>query len=160
MKLIKLYHQMTCHLFTGEDVESTGGTRENLTGSKTRNQCYFFIAFILTLIVSLAIVSFVIFLISKYSKQWFLKIWDYGGELCWNVSCYLITSYCCICMTKVFSEVWAVGPWYRSTGLCSLCYKAQLCSLCRGFVSLNSCQELSSAVWRCVPENSNIKLNF
>lgn len=65
MKLNKLYHQMTCHLFTDEDVESTGGTREDMTGSKARNQCYFFIAFILTLIVSLAIVSFVIFLISK-----------------------------------------------------------------------------------------------
>uniref|UniRef100_A0A8C9G0T4 Leucine rich single-pass membrane protein 1 n=1 Tax=Pavo cristatus TaxID=9049 RepID=A0A8C9G0T4_PAVCR len=46
-----------------EEVESTGGTGEDTTGSKTRNQCYFFLAFILTLIVSLAIVSFVIFLI-------------------------------------------------------------------------------------------------
>ncbi|XP_072182861.1 leucine-rich single-pass membrane protein 1 [Excalfactoria chinensis] len=46
-----------------EEVESTGRTGEDMTGSKTRNQCYFFIAFILTLIVSLAIVSFVIFLI-------------------------------------------------------------------------------------------------
>ncbi|XP_021240590.1 leucine-rich single-pass membrane protein 1 isoform X2 [Numida meleagris] len=46
-----------------EEIESTGGTGENMTGSTTRNQCYFFIAFILTLIVSLAIVSFVIFLI-------------------------------------------------------------------------------------------------
>ncbi|XP_065599523.1 leucine-rich single-pass membrane protein 1 [Cyrtonyx montezumae] len=46
-----------------EEVESTGGTGENMTGNKTRNQCYFFIAFILTLIVSLAVVSFVIFLI-------------------------------------------------------------------------------------------------
>ncbi|NXL89148.1 LSME1 protein, partial [Alectura lathami] len=46
-----------------EEDENIGGTGENMTGSNTRNQCYFFIAFILTLIVSLAIVSFVIFLI-------------------------------------------------------------------------------------------------
>lgn len=65
MELNKLYHQMTCHVFTDEEVESTGGTGEDKAGSKTRNQCYFFIAFVLTLIVSLAIVSFVIFLISK-----------------------------------------------------------------------------------------------
>ncbi|NXC40474.1 LSME1 protein, partial [Penelope pileata] len=46
-----------------EEGENTGDAGENTTESKTRNQCYFFIAFILTLIVSLAVVSFVIFLI-------------------------------------------------------------------------------------------------
>uniref|UniRef100_A0A8B9EF45 Leucine rich single-pass membrane protein 1 n=1 Tax=Anser cygnoides TaxID=8845 RepID=A0A8B9EF45_ANSCY len=36
---------------------------ETTAGNNTRNQCLFFIIFILTLIVSLALVSFVIFLI-------------------------------------------------------------------------------------------------
>uniref|UniRef100_A0A8C0FQK3 Leucine rich single-pass membrane protein 1 n=1 Tax=Bubo bubo TaxID=30461 RepID=A0A8C0FQK3_BUBBB len=36
---------------------------ENTAGSNIRNQCLFFVTFILTLIVSLALVSFVIFLI-------------------------------------------------------------------------------------------------
>lgn len=46
-----------------EEYESTGGAGENTAGNNTRNQCLFFITFILTLIVSLALVSFVIFLI-------------------------------------------------------------------------------------------------
>uniref|UniRef100_A0A663N263 Leucine rich single-pass membrane protein 1 n=1 Tax=Athene cunicularia TaxID=194338 RepID=A0A663N263_ATHCN len=36
---------------------------ENTAGSNIRNQCLFFVTFILTLIISLALVSFVIFLI-------------------------------------------------------------------------------------------------
>ncbi|KAM6097390.1 leucine-rich single-pass membrane protein 1 isoform 2-T4 [Chlamydotis macqueenii] len=46
-----------------DEEESTGGMGENTAGSKIRNQCLFFITFILTLIVSLVLVSFVIFLI-------------------------------------------------------------------------------------------------
>ncbi|XP_074025172.1 leucine-rich single-pass membrane protein 1 [Numenius arquata] len=46
-----------------DEEENTGGTGENRAESNTRNQCLFFITFILTLIVSLALVSFVIFLI-------------------------------------------------------------------------------------------------
>lgn len=61
--LNKLYDQMICHLVTDEE-ESTVGAGENTAGSN-RNQCLFFVTFILTLIVSLALVSFVIFLISK-----------------------------------------------------------------------------------------------
>ncbi|NXM06424.1 LSME1 protein, partial [Tyrannus savana] len=45
------------------DEENTGGTGENMAGSNTRNQCLLFVTFILTLIISLALVSFVIFLI-------------------------------------------------------------------------------------------------
>ncbi|KFP35515.1 Leucine-rich single-pass membrane protein 1, partial [Chlamydotis macqueenii] len=46
-----------------DEEESTGGMGENTAGSNIRNQCLFFITFILTLIVSLVLVSFVIFLI-------------------------------------------------------------------------------------------------
>ncbi|CAN0003752.1 unnamed protein product [Bubo scandiacus] len=46
-----------------DEEENTGGTGENTAGSNIRNQCLFFVTFILTLIVSLALVSFVIFLI-------------------------------------------------------------------------------------------------
>ncbi|NWS95993.1 LSME1 protein, partial [Mionectes macconnelli] len=42
-----------------DEEENTGG----VGGSNTRNQCLFFIIFILTLIISLALVSFVLFLI-------------------------------------------------------------------------------------------------
>ncbi|KAK0686969.1 LSME1 protein, partial [Pygoscelis papua] len=59
--LNKLYHRMICHLVTDEE-ENTGGTGENTAGSNIRNQCLF-VSFILTLIISLALVSFVIFLI-------------------------------------------------------------------------------------------------
>ncbi|XP_063179259.1 leucine-rich single-pass membrane protein 1 [Chroicocephalus ridibundus] len=51
-----------CHLATDEE-ENTGDTGENTAGSNIRNQRLFFITFILTLIISLALVSFVIFLI-------------------------------------------------------------------------------------------------
>ncbi|NXS94043.1 LSME1 protein, partial [Jacana jacana] len=46
-----------------DEEENIGDTGENRAESTTRNQCLFFVTFILTLIVSLALVSFVIFLI-------------------------------------------------------------------------------------------------
>ncbi|NXV79241.1 LSME1 protein, partial [Atlantisia rogersi] len=46
----------------GEE-ENIGDAGENMAGRNIRNQCLFFITFILTLIISLALVSFVIFLI-------------------------------------------------------------------------------------------------
>ncbi|XP_017935927.1 leucine-rich single-pass membrane protein 1 isoform X3 [Manacus vitellinus] len=46
-----------------DEEENAGGTGENMAGSNTGNQCLFFITFILTLIISLALVSFVIFFI-------------------------------------------------------------------------------------------------
>ncbi|XP_009564963.2 leucine-rich single-pass membrane protein 1 [Cuculus canorus] len=46
-----------------DEEETTGATGENTAGSNIRNQSLFFVTFILTLIVSLALVSFVIFLI-------------------------------------------------------------------------------------------------
>ncbi|KAM6320904.1 leucine-rich single-pass membrane protein 1 [Aegotheles albertisi] len=46
-----------------DEEETTGGTGENIAGSNIRNQCLFFTTFILTLIISLVLVSFVIFLI-------------------------------------------------------------------------------------------------
>ncbi|KFP02650.1 Leucine-rich single-pass membrane protein 1, partial [Calypte anna] len=46
-----------------DEEENTGGTGEDTTGSNGRNQRLFFTTFILTLIISLALVSFVIFLI-------------------------------------------------------------------------------------------------
>ncbi|NXA65613.1 LSME1 protein, partial [Mohoua ochrocephala] len=49
--------------------ENTGGTGESMAGSNTRNQCLFFITFILTLIVSLALVTFVIFLIFQTRNE-------------------------------------------------------------------------------------------
>ncbi|NXU89631.1 LSME1 protein, partial [Xiphorhynchus elegans] len=45
-----------------DEEENTGDTGENMAGSNTGNHCLF-ITFILTLIISLALVSFVIFLI-------------------------------------------------------------------------------------------------
>ncbi|KFP24025.1 Leucine-rich single-pass membrane protein 1, partial [Colius striatus] len=66
--LNKLYHQMICHLITDEE-EDPRGTGENTTGSNIRSQCLFFITFILTLIVSLALVSFVIFLIIQTRNE-------------------------------------------------------------------------------------------
>uniref|UniRef100_A0A672UET2 Leucine rich single-pass membrane protein 1 n=1 Tax=Strigops habroptila TaxID=2489341 RepID=A0A672UET2_STRHB len=44
-------------------LEDIGATEENMAGSNIRNQRLFFVTFILTLIVSLALVSFVIFII-------------------------------------------------------------------------------------------------
>lgn len=58
------YHQIIYHLIIDEE-ENTGPTEENTSGSNIRNQRLFFITFILTLIISLALVSFVIFIISK-----------------------------------------------------------------------------------------------
>ncbi|NWU34679.1 LSME1 protein, partial [Hylia prasina] len=49
--------------------ENTGGSGEGVAGSNTRNQCLFFIIFILTLIVSLALVSFVIYLIFQTRNE-------------------------------------------------------------------------------------------
>ncbi|NXV30494.1 LSME1 protein, partial [Rissa tridactyla] len=46
-----------------DEEENTGDTGENTAGSNIRNQRLFFVTFILTLIISLALVSFVIFLI-------------------------------------------------------------------------------------------------
>ncbi|NXI57542.1 LSME1 protein, partial [Chloroceryle aenea] len=46
-----------------DEEENTDGAGENAAESNIRNQCFFFVTFILTLIVSLALVSFVIFLI-------------------------------------------------------------------------------------------------
>ncbi|XP_062439557.1 leucine-rich single-pass membrane protein 1 isoform X2 [Rhea pennata] len=50
------------HVLDEED-ENTGGTGEHMAWSNIRNQCLFFVTLILSLIVSLALVSFVIFLI-------------------------------------------------------------------------------------------------
>ncbi|NXB70685.1 LSME1 protein, partial [Donacobius atricapilla] len=52
-----------------DEEENTGGTGESVAGSNTRNQCLFFITFILTLIISLALVSFVIFLIFQTRNE-------------------------------------------------------------------------------------------
>ncbi|NXP33612.1 LSME1 protein, partial [Leiothrix lutea] len=52
-----------------DEEENTGGTGESMAGSNTRNQCLFFITFILTLIISLALVSFVIFLIFQTRNE-------------------------------------------------------------------------------------------
>ncbi|XP_015484035.1 leucine-rich single-pass membrane protein 1 [Parus major] len=49
--------------------ENTGGTGESMGGSNTRNQCLFFSIFILTLVVSLVLVSFVIFLIFQTRNE-------------------------------------------------------------------------------------------
>ncbi|XP_061229078.1 leucine-rich single-pass membrane protein 1 [Neopsephotus bourkii] len=46
-----------------DEEENIGATEENTSGSNIRNQRLFFITFILTLIISLALVSFVIFII-------------------------------------------------------------------------------------------------
>ncbi|XP_013802851.2 leucine-rich single-pass membrane protein 1 [Apteryx mantelli] len=50
------------HVLDEKD-ENTGGTGEYMAWSNIRNQCLFFVTLILTLIVSLVLVSFVIFLI-------------------------------------------------------------------------------------------------
>ncbi|NXS33012.1 LSME1 protein, partial [Pomatostomus ruficeps] len=55
-------------LLTDEE-ENTGGAGESMARSNTRNQCLFFITFILTLIISLALVSFVIFLIIQTRNE-------------------------------------------------------------------------------------------
>ncbi|NWX30604.1 LSME1 protein, partial [Notiomystis cincta] len=52
-----------------EEEVNTDGAGESMAGSNTRNQCLFFITFILTLIVSLALVSFVIFLIFQTRNE-------------------------------------------------------------------------------------------
>ncbi|KFV62172.1 Leucine-rich single-pass membrane protein 1, partial [Dryobates pubescens] len=46
-----------------DEEENSDGIGENTAGSNIRNQNLFFVTFILTLIISLALVSFVIFLI-------------------------------------------------------------------------------------------------
>ncbi|NWW16303.1 LSME1 protein, partial [Falcunculus frontatus] len=52
-----------------DEEENTSGTGERMAESNTGNQCLFFITFILTLIVSLALVSFVIFLILQTRNE-------------------------------------------------------------------------------------------
>ncbi|NXO33730.1 LSME1 protein, partial [Locustella ochotensis] len=52
-----------------DEEENTGGTGESMAGSNTRNQCLLFITFILTLIISLTLVSFVIFLIFQTRNE-------------------------------------------------------------------------------------------
>ncbi|NXO79931.1 LSME1 protein, partial [Sitta europaea] len=52
-----------------DEEENTGGAGESMAGSNTRNQSLFFVTFILTLIVSLALVSFVIFLIFQTRNE-------------------------------------------------------------------------------------------
>ncbi|NWS44107.1 LSME1 protein, partial [Probosciger aterrimus] len=46
-----------------DEEENIGATEENTSGGNIRNQSLFFVTFILTLIISLALVSFVIFII-------------------------------------------------------------------------------------------------
>ncbi|NWV51224.1 LSME1 protein, partial [Daphoenositta chrysoptera] len=52
-----------------DEEEISGGTGERMGGSNTGNQCLFFITFILTLIVSLALVSFVLTLIIQTRNE-------------------------------------------------------------------------------------------
>ncbi|XP_014726670.1 PREDICTED: leucine-rich single-pass membrane protein 1 [Sturnus vulgaris] len=52
-----------------DEEENTGGTEENMAGNNTRNQFLFFVTFILTLTISLALVSFVIFLIFQTRNE-------------------------------------------------------------------------------------------
>ncbi|XP_032914210.1 leucine-rich single-pass membrane protein 1 [Catharus ustulatus] len=52
-----------------DEEENTGGTEEIMAGSNTRNQCFFFVIFILTLTITLALVSFVIFLIFQTRNE-------------------------------------------------------------------------------------------
>ncbi|XP_064278455.1 leucine-rich single-pass membrane protein 1 [Passer domesticus] len=52
-----------------DEEENTGGTAESTAGSHARNQRLFFVTFILTLTVSLALVSFVIFLIFQTRNE-------------------------------------------------------------------------------------------
>ncbi|NXM49085.1 LSME1 protein, partial [Gymnorhina tibicen] len=52
-----------------DEEDSAGGTGDRMAGSNTRNQCLFFVTFILTLIISLALVSFAIFLILQTKSE-------------------------------------------------------------------------------------------
>ncbi|NWW83363.1 LSME1 protein, partial [Climacteris rufus] len=52
-----------------DEEENTGGTGESTAGRNTRNQRLIFVTFILTLVISLALVSFVIFLIIQTSNK-------------------------------------------------------------------------------------------
>ncbi|NWI43983.1 LSME1 protein, partial [Picathartes gymnocephalus] len=52
-----------------DEEENTGGTGESRAGNNTRNQRLLFVTFILTLIVSLALVSCVIFLILQTRNE-------------------------------------------------------------------------------------------
>uniref|UniRef100_A0A674GHR7 Leucine rich single-pass membrane protein 1 n=1 Tax=Taeniopygia guttata TaxID=59729 RepID=A0A674GHR7_TAEGU len=52
-----------------DEEENTGGTGESMAESNARNQFLFFITFILTLTISLALVSFVIFLIFQTRNE-------------------------------------------------------------------------------------------
>ncbi|NWW57666.1 LSME1 protein, partial [Ifrita kowaldi] len=52
-----------------DEEENTGGTGQRMAGSNTRNQYLFFVTFILSLIISLALVSFVIFLIFQTRNE-------------------------------------------------------------------------------------------
>ncbi|NWV69349.1 LSME1 protein, partial [Malurus elegans] len=52
-----------------DEEENTGGTGKSMAGNNTRNQCLFFVTFIFTLIVSLALVSLVIFLIIQTRNE-------------------------------------------------------------------------------------------
>ncbi|NWV32169.1 LSME1 protein, partial [Grantiella picta] len=52
-----------------DEEENTVGTGQSMAGSNTRNQWWFFITFIFTLIISLALVSFVIFLIFQTRNE-------------------------------------------------------------------------------------------
>ncbi|NWT69603.1 LSME1 protein, partial [Prunella fulvescens] len=52
-----------------DEEENTGGTGESMAESNARNQRLFFVTFILTLTVSLALVSFVIFLIFQTRNE-------------------------------------------------------------------------------------------
>ncbi|NXA81798.1 LSME1 protein, partial [Thryothorus ludovicianus] len=52
-----------------DEEENTGGTGANVARSNTRIKYLFFVTFILTLIVSLALVSFVIFLIFQTRNE-------------------------------------------------------------------------------------------
>ncbi|XP_064588518.1 leucine-rich single-pass membrane protein 1 [Zonotrichia leucophrys gambelii] len=49
--------------------DNTGGAGESMAGSNTGNQRLFFVTFVLTLTVSLALVSFVIFLIFQTRNE-------------------------------------------------------------------------------------------
>ncbi|NXB64618.1 LSME1 protein, partial [Struthidea cinerea] len=52
-----------------DEEENSSGIGERMAGSNTRNQRLFFVTFILTLIISLALVSFVIFLIFQTRNE-------------------------------------------------------------------------------------------
>ncbi|NWV20496.1 LSME1 protein, partial [Origma solitaria] len=52
-----------------DEEENTGGAGESMAGSNTRNQYLFFVTFIFTLIISLALISFVIFLIFQTRNE-------------------------------------------------------------------------------------------